>query len=783
MKKVEILAPAGSMESLIAAMNKGADAVYLGGNKFSARAYASNFDNDNMIKAVDYVHSYGAKVYVTLNTILKENEIEEAVRYVGFLYEIGVDAIILQDLGLFKRIKEDYPDFEIHASTQMTIHNGEGALFFKERGFHRIVLSRELSVDEVKYISKDLGIETEIFVHGALCISYSGQCLMSSMIGGRSGNRGRCAQPCRMEYTLKGNTSGERKAYLLSPKDTCTIEDMKDIIDSGTYSLKIEGRMKRAEYVAGVVENYKNAVEKELYNTEYNVSKGKRELLQLFNRGGFSKAYLHKNVGMDMMSFKHPRNTGVPLGKIEKNGEIVLKEDIALGDGFRFRESGFSINKIITNGKEVKEAKRGERVKIFPTAYKVGDEIFKSLDKKLFDSLEDSIKPYNRKISLKANVTFKVAEPLRIRIEYNDKNYEFLGEVVEKAEKRPLEKDRVIDSLCKSGESAFKIDEINFEAFEDGFIRVSDLNNLRREALEGVQKSITKSFRRKRPKKLDKVDNIKSSDIGLDIIYQCITREQLDTLIEEGIKDIIVDVFNRDKDSIKVKDLIEVSQNKELNIYLKVPNIIKSEFNNVINIIEKVKEYIKGIVTVNVGIIRNYQDEMMIIGDYKLNIINSEALKFYQNEIDIPTLSLELNRKEIKNMLKGNKGNVQGIIYGKTELMISEYCPIGSTFGEKSSCSDCNLACTRDEFTLIDRMNEKFRVMTDIFCRSYILNPHPLNLIEEKDDLKNLGVNSFRVEFRDESSNEVKKVLRMIRGEEKVNTNNYTKGHYRRGIE
>ncbi|MDI9216166.1 DUF3656 domain-containing U32 family peptidase [Clostridium tertium] len=783
MKKIEILAPAGSMESLIAAMNKGADAVYLGGNKFSARAYASNFDNDNMIKAVDYVHSYGAKVYVTLNTILKENEIEEAVRYVGFLYEIGVDAIILQDLGLFKRIKEDYPDFEIHASTQMTIHNGEGALFFKERGFHRIVLSRELSVDEVKYISKDLGIETEIFVHGALCISYSGQCLMSSMIGGRSGNRGRCAQPCRMEYTLKGNTSGERKAYLLSPKDTCTIEDMKDIIDSGTYSLKIEGRMKRAEYVAGVVENYKNAVEKELYNTEYNVSKGKRELLQLFNRGGFSKAYLHKNVGMDMMSFKHPRNTGVPLGKIEKNGEIVLKEDIALGDGFRFRESGFSINKIITNGKEVKEAKRGERVKIFPTAYKIGDEIFKSLDKKLFDSLEDSIKPYNRKISLKANVTFKVAEPLRIRIEYNDKNYEFLGEVVEKAEKRPLEKDRVIDSLCKSGESAFKIDEINFEAFEDGFIRVSDLNNLRREALEGVQKSITKSFRRKRPKNLDKVDNIKSSDIGLDIIYQCITREQLDTLIEEGIKDIIVDVFNRDKDSIKVKDLIEVSQNKELNIYLKVPNIIKSEFNNVINIIEKVKEYIKGIVTVNVGIIRNYQDEMMIIGDYKLNIINSEALKFYQNEIDIPTLSLELNRKEIKNMLKGNKGNVQGIIYGKTELMISEYCPIGSTFGEKSSCSDCNLACTRDEFTLIDRMNEKFRVMTDIFCRSYILNPHPLNLIEEKDDLKNLGVNSFRVEFRDESSNEVKKVLRMIRGEEKVNTNNYTKGHYRRGIE
>ena len=188
MKRVEVLAPAGSMESLYAAINKGADAVYLGGNKFSARAYASNFDNDNMIKAIDYAHSYDVKVYVTLNTILKENEIDEAVKYVGFLYEIGVDALIIQDVGLLKRVREDFKDFELHASTQLTVHNGEAALYFKDKGFHRIVLSRELSLDEIKYISKDLAIETEMFVHGALCISYSGQCLMSSIIGGRSGN-------------------------------------------------------------------------------------------------------------------------------------------------------------------------------------------------------------------------------------------------------------------------------------------------------------------------------------------------------------------------------------------------------------------------------------------------------------------------------------------------------------------------------------------------------------------------------------------------------------------
>ena len=784
MEKIEILAPAGSMESLIASINKGADAVYLGGSKFSARAYASNFDNDNMIKAIDYAHSYGVKVYVTLNTILKENEIEEAVRYVGFLYEVGADAIILQDLGLFKRVREDYPDFEIHASTQMTIHNGEGALFFKEKGFHRIVLSRELSLEEIKYISKDLGIETEIFVHGALCISYSGQCLMSSMIGGRSGNRGRCAQPCRMEYTLKGNNSGEKKAYLLSPKDTCTIENIKDIIDSGTYSLKIEGRMKRPEYVAGVVDNYKKAVEKEIYKTDYNVSSGKRELLQLFNRGGFSTAYLKKNLGKDMMSFNHPRNTGVPLGNILKDGEIILKEDIALGDGYRVKDTGFTINKILLKGKEVKEAKRGDKVKIFPINYKVSDEIFKSLDKKLFSSLEDSLKPYNKKILVNAKVKFKVGEALELHINYNDNDYVFKGEIIEKAEKKPLTKERVIEGLLKSQDLAFKINEVEFIDFEDGFIRISDLNNLRREALEGLQKSITKSYRRKRPNK----NKIESQDIksknNIDMLYQCITKEQLKALIEEGINNIAVDIFNRDRNAVKMQDLIdEANKNNNINFYLKLPNIIKSEFDKVINIIEKLKGSIKGLITVNAGIIRRYQKELFIIGDYKLNIINSEALKFYQKEIDIPTLSLELNRKEIKALLKGNKSNVQGLIYGKTELMISEYCPIGSTFGEKSSNKDCNLACTRDSFTLVDRMKEKFRVMTDIFCRSYIINPYPLNLIDEMDDLKSLGINSFRVEFRDESYLEVKKVIKMINKEIEINNSEYTKGHYRRGIE
>lgn len=784
MKRVEVLAPAGSMESLYAAINKGADAVYLGGNKFSARAYASNFDNDNMIKAIDYAHSYDVKVYVTLNTILKENEIDEAVKYVGFLYEIGVDALIIQDVGLLKRIREDFKDFELHASTQLTVHNGEAALYFKDKGFHRIVLSRELSLDEIKYISKDLAIETEMFVHGALCISYSGQCLMSSIIGGRSGNRGRCAQPCRMEYTLKGEKSGEKRGYLLSPKDMCTIEDVNEVINTGTYSLKIEGRMKRAEYVAGVVDNYRKAVDKALFNSKYDSQAGKRQLLQLFNRSGFTKAFLQKDTGKDMMSYNSPKNAGIPLGKVDNNGEVVLKEDIKLGDGIRYRDKGFTLSKMLLNGNEIKEGKRGDKVKIFPIDYKKGDELFKSLNKELFDELEGYLKPFYKKIPLKANVRFEIDKPFYLEVTYNEKDYKFLGEVVQRAEKRPLDKERIEDALKKSGDVPFKFEEIVFENFEDGFLRVADLNNLRRDALESIAKSISKSYRRRRPDKIIYKDNIINKE-NINEVFSCITKEQANALIECGAKDIAFDLFSRELNALRSKDLIEFSEKYkgDIRFYVKTSTIVKGEFNSVCETINKVKPYIKGIVSSNVGIINVFKDELYIIGDYKLNIMNSESLKFYQKDIELPTLSLELNRGEIKALAKKAKGNMAMIVYGKPELMISEYCPIGSTFGGKNSEQKCNIACSKDKFTLIDRVNERLRVMTDLYCRSYILNPVPLNLFDEIDSIKEFGITSFRFDFRDESYDEVKKVYNIYKNNLDFESKDYTKGQFRRGIE
>lgn len=386
MNKIELLAPAGSMESLYAAVQNGADAVYLGGAKFSARAYASNFDEENMIKAVEYCHLYNVKIYVTVNTAMKEEEIKEALEYVEFLYKIGVDALIIQDAGLAQLIKRNFPKFELHASTQMSIHNAEGALFLKNLGFSRIVLSRELSLDEITHISKYLNIETEIFVHGALCVSYSGQCLMSSLIGGRSGNRGRCAQPCRLPYEIIDKKRKKKaKGYILSPKDVCTIENIKDIINSGTSSLKIEGRMKRPEYVAGVVSAYRKAID----DANCDIETERKKLLQLFNREGFSKAYLYGNVGRDMMSYRFPKNTGVFIGKVNRDLTIELKENVKLQDGIRFGGDGFTIFKIVKGSTNVEEAFVGDRVKLKPTKYKAGDMLFKTSDNELLNNLRD----------------------------------------------------------------------------------------------------------------------------------------------------------------------------------------------------------------------------------------------------------------------------------------------------------------------------------------------------------------------------------------------------------
>lgn len=733
-----------------------------------------------MKEAVDYCHNYNVKIYVTMNTLLKEKEIKEAIRYVGYLYEIGVDALIIQDVGLVKLIRERYPEFEIHASTQMTVHNGEGAIYFKEKGFTRIVLSRELSLEEIEYISKELHIETEMFIHGALCVAYSGKCLMSSMIGGRSGNRGRCAQPCRKEYILESSNNGKKKGYLLSPKDMCTIDNIEDIIRSNAYSLKIEGRMKRPEYVAGVVQNYREAIDRVLHNYSYDNKKGKKVLLQLFNREGFSNAYLKKNTGRDMMSYNFPKNTGVEIGRVTENGKVLLCSSVSVGDGIRYKNKGFTVSKIISSGNEVKNAKANEEVILFPKDYRKGDILYRTSSKELFDTLDETIKPYKRKIPLSVEVEFIVGKPIRLMGKFNKECYYVEGDIVEVAERKPLDRERIIDNLNKSGEYPYKIDEVNFREFQDGFIRISSINTIRRELFELISKKNLSRYRRSKPIEKEIGESKIKKSVSYDYIYTCTTIEQLQSLLERGVKVVGIDIFNKSQDSIDINNL-KVSD--DVKIYLLLPEIIKTEFTYICKIIDNNLDKIKGIITDNAGIINRYKNLLEIIGDYKLNIFNSEAVKFYREDLNNVTISMELTRGEIKEALKDKIQGISYVIYGKSELMVSEYCPIGSSFGGKNTTRECNGACIKDEYYLIDEKKAKFKVMTDKFCRSHILNSYATNLVSEIEELKKIGIDTFRVDFKDEDSIEVNKVLDMIEGKTSINSENYTKGHYKRGVE
>ncbi|WP_409068951.1 DUF3656 domain-containing protein [Clostridium sp. FAM 1755] len=788
MYNIELLAPAGSIESLYAAVQAGADAVYMGGSKFSARAYANNFNDGELKNAIDYCHLYGVKVYITVNTLIKEEEMKEAIKYIGFLYDIGVDALIIQDTGIAKLVRKYYKDFEIHASTQMTIHNGEGAIFLKKLGFKRIVLSRELSLKEIEYISKDLGIETEIFIHGALCICYSGQCLMSSILGGRSGNRGRCAQPCRLPYTLTNENNGdERKGYLLSPKDICNIENMEDLIKAGATSFKIEGRMKRPEYVAGVVRSYRKAIDSIVNKEDFKQKENKKQLMQLFNREGFSKAYIYGNKGKDMMAYSFPKNTGLHLGKVNKGKSIKLEENLKVKDGIRNGNKGFTVSSIIKENKEVEKAYKGDLVKIKPSNYKFKDELYKTSDVELLQSLSKVYEDkFNNKIYLEANLSFKVGEKIKLSCEHNGEFYSVEGKEVEKALKKPLTMEKLEENLMKSGETPFKINKINFDFYEDGFLPVSEINNCRRMFIKSIEEKIIQNNSQCGKIKENNVDNIYDNinrikeDNSPEYMFSVYTYEQLKAVVDCGFRNIIVDLFIRNALNLnKIKELY-----KDLNIYLKVPNIIKSEFSYVENIIEDNLYRIKGIVTANLGIINKFNNKTEIIGDYKLNIFNSFAGDFYKEFIKRSCLSIELNKKEIKSIVKHMNLGKQMLIYGKIENMVSEYCPIGSMFGGKNGSCTCSKECEKGIYTLKDRMNAKFPVKTDIFCRSHIYNNSDINLIGNIEEIEMLGINSFRLDFLEESYEEIQYILKSLKEKEwDGDFKNYTRGHYKRGVE
>ena len=504
---IELLSPVGDFECLKAAVQNGADSVYFGSDIFSARAFASNFNDEELKKAITYAKIRGVKTNLTLNTLIKDDEFNQAFLLAKKSYEYGIDAIIVQDFGLAQKIINTFPDLPVHASTQMSIHNLEGCLQLQSLGFKRVVLSRELPISEIKYICKNSSVEIECFIHGALCISYSGQCLFSSMIGGRSGNRGKCAQPCRLPYELFEDDKKIDNGYLLSPRDLCGLEYIPSLINAGVTCLKIEGRMKNPEYVATVTRIYRKYIDLCVKNANYQIDENdKKELMQVFNRGSFSSGHLDNLPNKSLIFKDKPNNMGLFLGVVEKynpsKGYITLKanESLNIGDAISLeKESGtYTISELMEDDNNIKECVSGNIVTIgrMKGNIKYGDKIYKLSSKRLNNTALNSFKGENRKVKLDCFVEIRQGLPISIKVKsandiplYKDLDLKYSLDVIPvPAQNQPLNKEKVFSQISKTSDTPYEFKDITIDLDDNIFLpKVSSLNELRRGILEEVK--------------------------------------------------------------------------------------------------------------------------------------------------------------------------------------------------------------------------------------------------------------------------------------------------------
>lgn len=814
----ELLAPAGDFESLKAAVLNGADAVYIGGKEFSARQSAANFDRDEIVSAVRFCHSYGAKVYITLNTLLNDDELEKALNYAGFLYETGVDALIIQDLGLLKSLREYIPEFELHASTQMTAHNLDAVNYLHSLGVKRVVLSRELSLDEISYITKnaEAEAETEVFIHGALCISFSGQCLMSSMIGKRSGNRGRCAQPCRKEYSIDGS----KYAYYLSPRDLSALEFINKIKDTGAASLKIEGRMKKPEYVATIVSAYRKALDGKMTGCDVD------DVMQIFNRGGFTSDFMFKRQGKNMMCYDSPKNRGTYIGYVTsesgKFAEVKLSAPLSVGDGVEVfgKNIGAPVGSIKLNKTDVKSANPGSVVLIYLDGAKKGDKIYKTFDMDLNERARKSFTGNDiKRVPLTAKFEAHKGSKIKLTAFKNGITVEEEGIEPEMALKVPTTDDKIISSLSKTKDTPFYFKSIDIDMDNDIAIPVSHLNAIRRGAIEKL------------------IDRLQGKRERIDIKYDSYKKDEAPEIsVAERINDrkTAVDAgYNKDKmknANLKELDLAAIdagynkykTKNADLKILdltdidegynkYKIPKVVAAagridaakaavdagckivffggdalRINNgsideVISYAgDKAKVYpwypeimldnyekykaealnlkgngIDAALCGNMG----FYSYLKSIG-YKVflnkgfNLFNSKACDLFYD--DVCVLSPELDMKNIRDVIAKTKAETALTVYGKIKVMTSRQCIVGSAKG--GGGENCKNLCENKIHYIKDKMGEVFPLITDTNCKTHIYNSKTTCVIEEMPKILKLNCDYLLLDFVDETADDVKLV-------------------------
>ena len=795
----ELLSPAGSMESLKAGIQNGADAIYLGGSSFGARAAATNFDNDELIEAVKYAKLRDVNIFVTVNTSIKETEIEDLISYTDFLYKIGVDAIILSDIGIAEVLRKRYPNMELHASTQISAHSLNDVLELKKVGFNRVVLARELSIEEIKEICDNVDIDIEVFIHGAICISYSGQCLMSSMLGDRSGNRGRCAQPCRQSYKLINKTTGKiidvNGNYLLSPKDLCSIENIEKILDTGVKSLKIEGRMKRPEYVAVVTSRYRKTIDNYINNKVTDDKKALKEDLEaIFNRK-FTSGYLMSKNGSDIINLDKPNNVGVKVGEVlsfnsKKNKlKIKLSGKLSKGDGINL--GGGSIGRIIKNGEIFDFGVAGEIIEIdFVKNIKSKTPVYKTSDKLLVDNANKSFIEgiENKKINLKCEIFIKVGEKAKFILE----NIEvYSDEKIEKANDKEAEIDKIIEKLCKTGGTPYKFVFDNIFVDKDVFVPVSVLNNLRRKAIEKYEE-YRLDFSGKRiicPYQHFDYPNGKKVFNG-KITLKVHKNSQLDKILENpDISEYIREIYTEDF------TLLEEYYNKfktiGINLVYSALGVIRNEEYSILEkYLSKINNEIFNKVQISTWGSKNFFKSKFGTKKFNIdtyfNIYNSYSLRFFEKYFDAEdiTISQEINKFEIKSLLNKSKeknANVDMIIYGHTRAMLTEYCAMGILTKDCHKDRRC-AECARSDYILKDMENREFRLFQDMFCRTEIRNHIALDLRENINEIFELGVDRVRLDFTYEDSDMVYRILKecveYLKYSKKFNYKNVFKGHY-----
>lgn len=746
MKKPELLSPAGSPESLKAAVQNGADAVYLGGKKFGARAFSANFSEDELRGAVTYCHSYGVRVYVTFNTILFPEEMGQAASYGRFLNSIGVDGVLVQDLGLAELLSSRFPDLPLHASTQMHLHDQDGVRFALRHGFRRVVLARETSAEEVRECAA-LPVETEIFVSGALCVCCSGQCYFSLDMGPRSGNRGDCAQPCRMPFTLleDGCPVPAEGQYLLSPKDLYTLNRVPELLSLGATCWKIEGRMKRPEYVAFMTSQYRQAIDAAVEGKPFQPDID--GAARLFNRG-FTEGHLFSMRGSRLMNPVRPNHAGVPLGEVVSASPrgLEIRTDIPLtqGDGMRIQgksDEGFLVSRMEKDGLLIRQSKAGDIVRL-PASRAKGarthDLCLLTSDSRQLSTIRKTYEKPSRHLEVPLRVTAHVGQPLRMTALSKEEVTVFLPGPLEKARTAALDLSRWEEQLSRTQDTPYRFRPITIDADPDVFVPVSRINQLRRSLIEALSQSMTRiPSRRENPYAPQIANSNPSIDNIPGVTVEVRTEEQLSAALAYPVYPFVQDMSLYRKYSGRAG--------------LSLPRYCRGD----------------SFPDVQTALVQEPGELNLPIpvkfGSLYLNVSNPHAVRFLEGEgLSRVELSRELHSGQIRLLAEGYRSlyhrdpPIQILLYGRRDLMISQYCAPNTlcTKSQKPHCGVC-----REHAYQLEGRHRRYPLSFDSRCMMHILESSPYNQIQQAGLYRKMGIRFFRFLFTTETPAEVRTIL------------------------